>query len=347
MSCFGSPFKFEHMWFRHPHFQSFLRQWWVSAPACSRTKMFQFFKKLQFIKVQAKEWNRKIFKNVFAQKKIIAQQLEEVNQNIISKGLNQLLHSTQKALQSEWEESCKREKEYWKQKSRELWLKQGDKNTKFFHASTKQRKASNVIFSIKHVDTWVLIKNLVDNQDGVKFCKNLLAPPLSNLDPFWKNNVELLLQSIPPLISDQDNKVLLTPFTVEEVYKVVFSLSPDKAPGPDGFAALFFQKCWDVIGFNLLAIMEESNKRGEMLKSFNATNIVLIPKIPSPSTFVEFRPISLCNTIYKIITKAIYLRMHYLIPKIISQEQGGFVLGRETMEGALVAHEVLHSIHEN
>lgn len=85
--------------------------------------MHQFFKKLQFIKVKAKEWKGKVFKNVFAQKKIIEQELEEVNQNIISKGLDQLLHSTQKGLQSEWEEVCKREEEYWRQKSRELWMK--------------------------------------------------------------------------------------------------------------------------------------------------------------------------------------------------------------------------------
>ena len=84
-----------------------------------------------------------------------------------------------------------------------------------------------------------------------------------------------------------------------------------------------------------------------MLKYFNTTNITLIQKIKDPQTFVDFRPISLCNLSYKIITKAIYLRMQHLIPGIISPEQGGFVLKRETMEGALVAHEVLHSINSN
>ena len=84
-----------------------------------------------------------------------------------------------------------------------------------------------------------------------------------------------------------------------------------------------------------------------MLKYFNSTNISIIPKTKEPKTFADFHPIFLCNLTYKIITKAIYLRLQKILPSIISPEQGGFVPGRETMEGAMVAHEVLHSINNN
>ena len=62
-----------------------------------------------------------------------------------------------------------------------------------------------------------------------------------------------------------------------------------------------------------------------MIKYFNITNISIIPKIKDPQTFANFRPISLCNLSYEIITKVIYLRMQHLIPHIISPKQGGFV----------------------
>lgn len=70
----------------------------------------------------------------------------------------------------------------------------------------------------------------------------------------------------------------------------------------------------------------------------------LFLKKEDTKTFANFRPIALCNTLYKIFTKAISLRLAKILPRIISLEQGGFVLGRETTEGAIVAHEVLHSI---
>lgn len=59
---------------------------------------------------------------------------------------------------------------------------------------------------------------------------------------------------------------------------------------------------------------------------------------------VTSQHISLCNIIYKIITKSIALCLERIIPKIISELQGGFVPGKDTMEGALIYHEVLHSI---
>lgn len=83
---------------------------------------------------------------------------------------------------------------------------------------------------------------------------------------------------------------------------------------------------------------------GSMLNQFNVTNIAIIPKIKNLVSFSNFKPISLCNIVYKILTKAIYLRFHPIIPRIISIEQGDFVPSRETCEGALIVYETLHSI---
>ena len=110
----------------------------------------------------------------------------------------------------------------------------------------------------------------------------------------------------------------MAPSTIQEICKVVFSFPPDKALGPDGFSALFYQICWNIIGWDLWAAVEESRRSKSMLKYFNTTNISIIPKVRDPQTFVDFRPISLCNLSYKIITKAIYLNIQHLIPRIIS-----------------------------
>ena len=90
---------------------------------------------------------------------------------------------------------------------------------------------------------------------------------------------------------------------------MVFNFPPDKAPSPNGFSALFYQSYWDIIGWHLLVSIEEYRKSKSMLKYFNTTNISIISKIKDPQTFVDFRPISLCNLSYKIISKAIYLQL--------------------------------------
>ena len=161
------------------------------------------------------------------------------------------------SLQIEWNELCNGEKVYKRQKYREFWFKEGDKNTKFFHALVKHKKVASVISYIRCSNSSCLIEDAHDIQkEGVKFFKNLLIPP--NLDSNSDIAANHLLASISRLVSDGDNKLLLAPFTLEEIHKVVFSFPPEKALDPNGFTAYFFQRCWDVICVDLLAAMEES-----------------------------------------------------------------------------------------
>jgi hypothetical protein len=202
--------------------------------------MFQFYKKLQFLKSQIIVWNKHVFKNVFSQKGQVVKNLEDVHSHIILNGLTLDLYVKQKVLQAEWEELCGREEEYWRQKSRESWLQEGDKNTKFFHMLVKQRRASNTIFQIGSSDSNDILSDATSIQnEGVKFFKNLLAPA-PNDQPSHVLTEEML-SAIPSLITPQDNAFLIGPFTLTEIKEVVFSMSSDKAPGPDGFIGGFFR----------------------------------------------------------------------------------------------------------
>ena len=130
---------------------------------------------------------------------------------------------------------------------------------------------------------------------------------------------------------------------MEEVKTVVFNLSPDKSPGPDGFQAFFFQKCWDILGEDLWRAIEASRNGGSLLAEINYSFFTLIPKKDCPENAGDFRPIALCNTIYKIFSKILANRLKAIMPKLISEEQTGFVPGRSILDGILIIQEVIHS----
>ena len=91
-------------------------------------------------------------------------------------------------------------------------------------------------------------------------------------------------------------------------------------------------------------IVEDSRSTKILLPAFNATFITLIPKCEGVDSLDKFRPISLCNVIYKITTKVIANRLKPLLPGLISPEQSGFVEGRQITDGIILVHELLHSI---
>ena len=87
---------------------------------------------------------------------------------------------------------------------------------------------------------------------------------------------------VPRIISDQDNDALMKPFTLEEIWKIVHSLPPDKETSPNGFTTLSFQKWWDALCWDLLMALESSQCKGYMCGNFNTTNITIIPKSGDP-----------------------------------------------------------------
>ena len=121
-------------------------------------------------------------------------------------------------------------------------------------------------------------------------------------------------------------------------------MSQGKSPSPDGFTSNLFHFFWDMIKEEVWAIVEESQKRKGVLKAFNAMFLSLIPKGEGTDTIGKFRPISLCNVIYKIVSKVIENRLKPLLPGLISPEQSGFVEGRQILDGIITVQESIHSL---
>jgi hypothetical protein len=97
------------------------------------------------------------------------------------------------------------------------------------------------------------------------------------------------------------NEKLLAPFSAEDVKKVAFSIGDLKAPGPDGIHAIFYKRFWSLCGEDITNEVLQAINIGIIPDDWNDTTVVLIPKIDCPESVTQYRPINLCNVIYKII----------------------------------------------
>jgi hypothetical protein len=169
--------------------------------------------------------------------------------------------------------------------------------------------------------------------------------------PFFEQNPTTNLQSsvlVATLFDTQyrmdDTLSLEKPCTLQEISSALKSFSKDKSPGPDGWTVEFYLHFFDLIGQDLLELVEDNRLRGKVIGAINSTFLTLIPKTDSPTTFGDFRPISLCNLCYKLISKIIANRIKPILSRFISNEQLGFLKGRQIIDAIGTAQECLHSI---
>ena len=121
-------------------------------------------------------------------------------------------------------------------------------------------------------------------------------------------------------------------------------MSPDKAPRLDGITGCFYKSYWEIIGNDVSKIILGFFNEGEQLRVINHTNLVLILKKKSPNTPKDFHPISLCNVVYKIISKELVNMLKGILPYLTDESQNAFIRGRLIFDNILVAHETIHSI---
>lgn len=131
----------------------------------------------------------------------------------------------------------------------------------------------------------------------------------------------------------------------EEIEKIFKAPNDDKAPGPDGWNAVFYKSQWDIIKPNVISAAKGFFRTGKILKEINKTHIVLIPKSSEAKSVKDFRPISLCNLIYKITTKVMANRLQPILPLIISTNQCAFVNGRSIFDAVLMTNKILHDFN--
>ncbi|KAK4389823.1 putative ribonuclease H protein [Sesamum angolense] len=218
-----------------------------------------------------------------------------------------------------------------------MWLSEGDRNTAFFHAKASHRQKINHIDRIRDetgcwCDKPASIQGVIQRYFHTIFTS---ARPT-------REELNEVIETVPTRVTSEMNRKLLEDYSAEEVKAALIQMFPFKSPGPDGMPPVFFQRFWNIVGNATTTTVLQLLNDHTFNPSLNFTHIVLIPKCQKPDTVAHFRPISLCNVIFKLASKTIANRLKPLLDHIISPSQSTFIPGRLITDNVLVAFELNH-----
>jgi len=341
MEKINYPFKYNRHWNDLPEFQSLVRSFWNRDHGLTLwSPMDRLTEKLRLLKRVVKRWSKE-------KKKKEEQELMDIEasmEDIFSLKPLGDFSDDQKTMLSSLEDRrldiLKAEEEVWRLKSRAIWVKCGDRNTAFFHKFANFRRITNAVWNIVGTNGQ-LINSQVDLKEAARqhFKMIFTDPKLVDI----RSQLEFL-KAYPKMVFEPDNARMGAPVTLEEIERVLKICAKDKCPGPDGWTVEFFICFWDLIGPEVLALVEESRLNGHISGGLNSSFIALIPKASKATSFDDYRPIALCNFLYKIVSKIIAERFKPWLSKVISPEQYGFLKNRQIFDAVGAAQEGIHSI---
>ncbi|CAI0460218.1 unnamed protein product [Linum tenue] len=327
------PWRFQNMWLEDPRFFQEL-DIWLGENAQGTGDIFLFARKLHSIKAKLKVWNKEVFGNIDKRVEdllIKIKELERVEEE-------RILHDGEREERAKLEIDLRRDlflqEICWRQKSREVWVKLGDKNSGYFHQMANYRRKVNRVEKLKiegrNVD------DPVDVASGiVRFYQNLFKEDLV-CRPFpcwvWEHHLEEL-----------DKVLLCRDFTEEEIWDALRECDGSKAPGPDGFTLEFFKRGWSCLKSEVLRVFKEFHSTGALPKCVKHSFVCLAPKKDVVEEIKDLRPINLIGSINKLINKVLSKRLGVVLPKLISKQQHSSVKGRQIAEAGLIANEVVES----
>jgi hypothetical protein len=335
------PFKFNASWLSEEEVAALVSEVWKDPAFLVESDVQQrLVQKLKTLKVRLKEW-AKVF-NLKREERLICIEglLKDHLQEATLEDRSRDRDTQIKLLEEERDKLLLAEEEKWCLRSRAIWIKSGDKNTKFFHAFASHRRNKNHIWEIRDERGELHSGQDAIKKEAVRYFKNF----------YQESDCVVINEQVDTaslygcFVKDDEATLIDGMCTKMELWEVLKSFAKDKSLGPDGWTVEFFLYFFDLVGDDLLEVVEDSRTRGTVNKSLNATFLTLIPKVNNPKSFGDYRPIDLCNLCYKMISKIIANKINPILSRSLSKEQLGFLKGRQILDAIGTAQECLHSI---
>ena len=217
-------------------------------------------------------------------------------------------------------------------RSKVKWAEEGEKNTKFFLGLEKRN------YNRKYIKKLITKNNeeVTTMQDILKEERLLyedLYTSLSDKFDHRETYDHFLNTNKIPQLAEQDRNLCDEPLTIAECTKALKLLANNKSPGPDGFTTNFYKFFWIDIKEMIFESFKYSLENNTLSNDQKRGVLNLLPKENKDLRHLaNWRPISLLQTDYKILTKALALRLQKVLPNIISPDQVGYIQGRYIAE---------------
>lgn len=332
------PFRFEKWWLEVDNFGLLVTTNW-NLP-CRHTDALEIWQfKIRRLRKFLKGWNANTVSNLKKQKQSLTTEFMCLDIMSESQPLLPEENARIQTIRRELNDIWYKEEIKARQRAREKYILEGDKNTKYFHAIANQRKRKKMISSLEGANGLVSDTKSILGID-VDYYRSLFNaephPDISLQYDFWAEEEKVSLE---------ENLSLTQPISEDEIKHVVFNSYAEGAPGPDGFSLLFYQKFWNTIKMDLKAMFDCFFHNDLDLYRLNFSMITLIPKEADGTSIKKYRPIALTNCSFKIFTKFCTNRLSPCANRIISSNQTAFLKDRYILESVVAAHEIIHDVH--
>ena len=216
-------------------------------------------------------------------------------------------------------------------RSKAKWFEQGEKPTKYFFNLEKNNYEKKLIREIKLENGEIISNSAQVNKEIEDFYSKMYTSKITNNNTSEHNhNIHTFIDGLDiPQLNMEEQEHLENDLTLEELKDALKSFADNKSPGEDGFTKEFYQAFFDLLWKDLLNSYNAAFDKGSLSISQKRGTITLIPKgDENLSDLKNWRPISLLNIDYKILSKVLAGRLEQYLPKLIHSDQTGFVNGR-------------------